>query len=207
MIHEQDVNTIRRILGCEKTPEEVEKEYEIRSRMFHRAGGSGPLGVHQMIALVRSLKLAPPKGRTIDQVVDWGAQKQDGSVEVEVRYHDAWHRGKFIGWGDMNQLAVRLDGVIAIRSFPRGVVRLARPIKQVVDKQPEEPLPELPETVGELPLAHDWAQYKQGARVMVSLDDDLVDGTFSGVSGDTVFVQFDGEPHARPVPAADVSPV
>lgn len=206
MIHPDDEAVIRRITGLSKTPEAVEREYDIRAGMYHRGGGSGPLGILSLIALVRSLNIGPPKLTAAEQVVQWGQLATDGTVIVEVHRRDHWQRGQFKGFGTMNQLLVEFDGDPMIRAYPKGVVRLYKP-PRVVEPKPDIAKPEVPPTPGK-PLepgpATDWAAVSSDARVFVGSD--MLDGKFVGVSEDksTVFVKVEGDESSRPFPASEV---
>ena len=116
MIHPDDANSLRRILGIDDSsiPPDVEAEYSIRANAYHRDGNSGPLRTLALIDLTRYLGLAPPNVAKKTAPVDWRQFPHDGSTRVEAYFFGAWMPGVYLGFVESGTLAVRLD---TTRSF------------------------------------------------------------------------------------------
>jgi hypothetical protein len=145
VIHAEDRDSLLRILGCNEVAPALEKEYELRLRMFHSDGNSGPLRTVALIDLVRSLGLAPPHAPKSEERIDWRQYPQDGSVRVEARFFGGWMPGAFIGFVHNGTLAIRIDDDPMIRECRPDMVRLATEIDTV--SQHLEPVPAAPPAV------------------------------------------------------------
>jgi hypothetical protein len=107
----QDEESLRRMLGAEtgELPAFLEQEYQTRLRLFHKGGGSGPLGALGLTDLCRSLKLAPPKQ---EEPVRLDLQKLKPGSPVKIRIRGEWERATYVGRGGDGKAAVRTeDGI------------------------------------------------------------------------------------------------
>jgi len=124
VIHTQDETSLQRMLGVE-APEEVRAECELRTRMYHADGNSGPLGSVALIEMVRWMGLSPKNVERPVEKVDWRQYPQDGTVRVEARFFGAWMPGRFLGFVEAGTLAVRLEEDATVKECRPDMVRLA----------------------------------------------------------------------------------
>lgn len=108
MVHPDDLQAIRNALNssAELSPE-LEAEYSTRLRMFHGAGGSGPLGPLAIVWLLRAFNLEPPKQAQPERIDFRNLPRQKTRIRT-LRY-GSWEPGVFVGLGDNGQIYVRLD--------------------------------------------------------------------------------------------------
>jgi hypothetical protein len=228
VIHPYDEETLTRILGVDRIPEEIEAEYAIRISMYHRGGGSGPLGVIGLIDLSRSLGYAPPKTDAKPDQFVWRDYPQDGTVRVEALYFGAWQPGIFLGFVEAGTLAVRLDGDDFVRECRPDMVRMVG-IKEVIPpiEEPDarasllkpaekpveepEPLPLPPSEPDPLlqdedPPEFNWSTVTEGEPVWVETDGDYKDASFvtgeDSEEGVFITVLIKGEKKPRRVPVS-----
>lgn len=124
-INPTDYESLRRIAGFEAIPKAVEKEYELRCRMFHRDGQSGPLGTAMLVDMLRALDYVAPKTATAEAGgIEWGSFPTDGSIRVQARYFGDWQPGVFVRMESEGMLGIRLDDDEMVRECRRDIVRL-----------------------------------------------------------------------------------
>jgi len=143
VIHTQDETSLRRMLGCE-VPDEVRAECDLRTRMYHADGNSGPLGSVALIDMVRWMGLSPKNVERPVEQVDWRQYPQDGTVRVEARFFGQWMAGRFLGFVEAGTLAVRLEDDATVEECRPDMVRLADGISlssggSLVDEQAAPP--------------------------------------------------------------------
>jgi len=203
VIVKADEDSLVRMLGVEMDgiPTSVVAEYELRLRMFHSDGNSGPLGTVGIIDMLRSMKLGPPKAKPKEAVLDWAGVPHDGTVRVEAKRDDngeaKWLAGIFLGQVRVGTLAVRLDGREWIDEFSRKNVRLERekPAEAYVASEPEEE----EDTFLLLGMA------QLGDRVWIDEDGDWKAAEFGDFDGAMVSIRVHGERAFRSVPASIVA--
>lgn len=200
MVIKTDEDSMSRMLGipAAQIPEKVLAEYELRLKLFHCDGNSGPLGTIGIIDMIRSMGLKPASTQKQTTLVDWSRVPMNGSVRVMARLTDAqgkptWVSGVYVGQVGVGSLAVRLDGDLYVHEMHRADVRIAR----------EEPME--PESVPGKKLTEDvpsetgpWSSVKVGDPVMVEAGDDYQNGQFQGVQEGEVLVLLEGELTSRP---------
>ena len=191
MMIQADEDSLRRMLGVEpdQFPSVVVAEYELRLRMFHSDGHSGPIGTVAIIDMLRGFKLGPP--RLINKLpleADWSKVPMDGTVRVEVKMQSAaengelrWFSGVYLGQVGMGTLAVRLDGFAYVREFRRNEVRFVR----------EKPV----EAVEEPDAA--WTSGVIDEPVVVEDEGQYKDALFKGSKPGAVLALVKGEDEAR----------
>ena len=124
MFREEDARIFETMTGKDVAPEEFMTEYLIRLRMFHRAGGSGSLGIVGMLDLCRSQGIGPPDGTKDNaKATDW--RKVPISTKVRAVVNGKWVPGYFKGIAGSGTLAVLLDGDTVVREFGGTKVSLA----------------------------------------------------------------------------------
>ena len=118
MICPSDEQTLFRILGTEVPPKEARVELDKRTRMYHCAGGSGPIGVLAVIDMVRFLgleKAERPEDKALelvkdaDGLVEWRKLPTDGSIKVMAFRYGKYLPGSFKGFVQHGSIAVVLD--------------------------------------------------------------------------------------------------
>lgn len=120
MLHPRDEESLCALLRVSEVPEKVVAEYDIRQRMYHSGGGTGPLGIGLLIGVLRHVGVALPE-REVPVEVDW--RKHLGEP-VLVLYGDQKKSGKVMGLVDGGNLVVLLDGVDGEVELPRHCVSL-----------------------------------------------------------------------------------
>jgi hypothetical protein len=121
MIHPVDAEIIRNLLRVNEVPSDIEEEYEIRVRMFHSGGGSGPLRILALIDLLRHLGRTKPEDPK-PVAVDW---RNKVGAEIVAKYGDKDFYGTLKGIVDGGRLVCELDGVDTEVELPRYLVTLA----------------------------------------------------------------------------------
>jgi hypothetical protein len=113
----------RFVRWLEVIPDEVQEEYELRVKMFHGDGQSGPIGTAACIDILRFCGLKPVQhtGESEEvQRVDWKTQDSDGSVTVKAGpFYGEMQQGVFRG--------VMTGGMLAIELISEGRVVECRP--------------------------------------------------------------------------------
>jgi hypothetical protein len=188
MVIGEDHDTLRRLLG-EKPDAAVMAEYDIWLRMFHRAGGSGGLGLQSLMALVRKLDRAPAKPAEKPADKDW-REVPPGS-RVEALYHGEWHPGVYQGRVENGILAIKLDDDEFVRECRPHMVRVtgapqAAPAELEHDARYVPPSAEEAQDEVDLgeeePAAVDWRQFKDKQPVHAIVDGKVQSGQFVGVN-------------------------
>jgi len=203
VIIKADEDSLVRMLGirADEIPASVIAEYELRLRMFHGDGNSGPMGTLGIIDLLRSMKLGPPARKPQEAVMDWARVPMDGSVRVEARKHNdgeaKWFAGTYMGQVGAGTLAVRLDGREWVDEFSRRNVRLER--DKPAEAYVEPPTEQEAEVDVLLPLA------KPGDRVWIDEEGDYKAAEFGDYDGAMVSIKVEGESASRCVPASVVA--
>ncbi len=202
---------MRRLLGVEPDafPAALVAEYELRLRMFHSDGNSGPLGTLGIIDMLRSMHLGPRLVAERPKDVDWSRLPKDGSVRIEAKIplptapNGEWVPGVYIGNVGVGTLAVRLIGDTYVHELERRYVRIARVepskafIKPVEEAEavPVETVPveeAAPATVPEY-----WSKAQAGEPCIVEDNNDYHEGVFQKFRDGEVFVTLKGEKKAR----------
>jgi hypothetical protein len=139
MIHAQDELSLQRLLGTSNLPEPLLDEVEICTLMYHRDGGSGPLGSLALIAMLRRMRLGPTEAPRSEVKTDWQSLPQDGSVHVKAHYFGDWLDGVFLGFVEHGTLAIRINGDGVIRECRPDIVRYVetRELREAI----EDPVP------------------------------------------------------------------
>lgn len=206
MILIQDLESLQRITGLPEIPPKLEEEYELRLRLYHADGNSGPLGSIGLIDLVRFLGYGRTFAQERVEVIDWRQYPQDGSVRVEAKYFGGWMPGAFRGFVADGLLAIKLDDEQFVKECRRDMVRLAE------NQGPIEATDNLSvplDAVDESP-ATNWSVVDEGEQVYVDDDGNTLDGVFvrvgaEGPDGLQVLVQIDGEEAPREFLAENVA--
>lgn len=120
MIHPSDQEVLLSLLRVSDIPAEIEEEYEIRRRMYHSGGGSGALGIQQLIGVLRHLDIELPEVPVPVQV-DW---RKHLSEPVLALYGDKKCSGTVTSLGDGGMLICLLDGYEGEVELPRHCVSL-----------------------------------------------------------------------------------
>lgn len=232
MIHTDDEYALGRMLGITEFPADLIKEYELRLRMFHANGHSGPLGTIALISVVRELGYGPPYVEEKPVSSDWRKYPYDGSVRVEARFFGGWQLGVFLGFVEAGTVAVKLDNDETVRECRPDMVRLAAadappppPTKaeaaasaaeaaKLSANEPKDAATDEPDEIIELDdapaaaVTGQWVDVKAGAKVWVERGSDILDGEFVACVSDTVppviQVLVDGRSVAENFAAADV---
>lgn len=121
MIHPNDSEVLCSLLRVSDIPAEIVKEYEIRRRMYHSGGGSGALGIQQLIGVMRHVGVELP-AREVPVNVDWRAHVGEPII---AKYGDKDLAGALVGLCDGGNLVVLLDGVAGEVEIPRHFVKLS----------------------------------------------------------------------------------
>ena len=132
-----DIDSLKRQLGTASFPQPLLDEYQIRIRMVHSDGNSGPLGSLGIMQLCRDMGYGPThnmKSKVITTATSWRDIPDDGAARVEVTVMGGTQAGTFRGVGDVGKLWVRLDGMDDIREYRPDLVRLLH----VVEDEPIE---------------------------------------------------------------------
>lgn len=129
MIHPYDQETLQSLLRVEQIPDDVSEEYEIRRRMYHSAGGSGMVGVHILIDMLRFLGYGKLEKAEADAVTDW--RKEIGKPVI-AKYKGKKTKGVLVGLAQFGRLDLELEGFGRVE-IPRKSVRLA-PKEELVAK-------------------------------------------------------------------------
>jgi hypothetical protein len=120
MVHAEDLEVLCNLLRVEELPADVEEEYEIRRKMFHGCGGSGPLQALALISLLRFLGHVPPVA-VPPVAVNWREHVGDS---ISALYGDQRLPGILASLGDGGTLECLLDGVDGVVELPRHAVLL-----------------------------------------------------------------------------------
>lgn len=226
MVNQDDHDTLQRILQCEAIPEAVIAEYEVRQRMFHRAGATGALPLAALIDMVRHLGLAPLKEKIAVTGPEFDWRSVAVGTRVEVSLFGSWIAGVFLGFVESGTLAVKLDSERYVKEFRKHVVRLAGPDVGPPPPDPDEVPASLPDTevyvgdendaaqINTAPAAdaaildddepYNWSEIEPGAPVFVDENDVILDGQLLAISkvgeGYVLTVLVDGEDEPRIVP-------
>lgn len=152
MLHPEDHQKLERILRTSTFSQSLLTEYDIRLRMFHACGASGPLGALGLIDLVRSLKLTPVVPEVVPEKIDWRLIPRNGKVRVKAKFFDSWVGGTYFGFGEDGTLEVQMDHEERRRHMPRHALRLAD--EEMVGRQAPtgQPTEDAPEVVTEVDL-------------------------------------------------------
>lgn len=121
MIHPNDAEVLCSLLRVSDVPDDVVAEYEIRRRMYHSGGGSGALGIQQLIGVLRHVGVELPEN-PVPVSVDW--RKYIGAP-VTALYGDKTVSGEVTGLGEGGMLFLRLVGYEGDVELPRHCVALA----------------------------------------------------------------------------------
>ena len=125
MILEDDHEALARILGTNDIPEPIAIEYGHWIRMYHVAGGSGPMPLPMLICMLRSIGVGPrPLVNEPSTATDW--HKVDYGLAVAVAFDGSPEpvRGVFRGIPATGMLAVLLDGEARVRDVEQRRVHL-----------------------------------------------------------------------------------
>lgn len=123
MIHPSDQEVLLALLRVSELPAEIEEEYEVRRRMYHSGGGSGALGIQQLIGVLRHLDIELPDAPVPVQV-DW---RKHLSEPVLALYGDKKCSGTVTSLGEGGTLICLLDGYDGEVELPRHCVGLVVP--------------------------------------------------------------------------------
>lgn len=198
LLQHYDEETITRLLGS--IPEDVAEEVELRTRMYHRAGGSGPIGTLSIIEAVRHCGHKPDLLPEKPVQIDWRQLPQDGSVRVEAKFFGQWLPGQFIGFVDYGNLAIRFDDDLIVKECPRHIVRLME-VEEDRGPAPLQPEPRInlikddDDTVS-VGFA---SEHEEGESVWVDIDEDVVDGEYVSQDHDSITVRIGGEEKTVPI--------
>lgn len=164
MLHGSDRHLLECGLKTDVIAADVEAEYEVRRKMYHRMGGSGALGMVLIVDMLRSLGYGEFKDAPV-VVVQW----QDHlGAPVDVLYGSETLRCVLTGLSDMGRLFVKHP--------ERGVLEMPRHAVKLAPSSPETP-------------AIDWAMLGEGTSVVV---DGTKHGTYirRGEEGDDLLIQM-----------------
>lgn len=205
MLTVQDEQTLGRLVGGE-IPEDLRQECEMRTRMFHSAGHSGPLGAVGLIDAVRSLGYKPPHVEPPVPKVNWRLYPQDGSTRVEAKFFGQWMRGRFLGFVESGILAVRLDDDEVVKECRPDMVRLVE-TEETSEEGPDARI-ELIDAVAdtaEMPAVSgvpDLINLQPGDTLWIEEGDEVKDASFLSVEEDGGCIALvEGEEESRKIPA------
>lgn len=120
MIHPNDAEVLCSLLRVSDIPATIVDEYEIRRRMYHAGGGSGALGIQQLIGVLRHVGVDLP-ARDVPVNVDWRDHVGDAIV---AKYGDQDVSGTLVSLCDGGNLVLVLDGIDGEVELPRYCVKL-----------------------------------------------------------------------------------
>ena len=228
LILEEDLDSIKRMLGCDEQsiPGCILAEYRVRLRMFHCNGHSGPMGTLGLIDLLRSLKYGPRKQSDPLRIIDWSRMPTNGTLHVEAKVHITkdkmeWQPGVYLGRVGVGGVAVRLDGHKWVHEFSPRDVRIPiskeeetevkdGPPPTVITLEPPQPvhqrksrpkIPSIPPEDGKNPLN----RAKIGDDLWVQEEEDLLDASYQGRIGDEILVLVEGEEKPRSFPESKIT--
>lgn len=162
MLHGSDRHLLECGLKTTEIPADVEAEYEVRRKMYHRMGGSGALGMILIVDMLRSLGHGEFEEKPV-VVVQW--QDHLGSP-VDVLYGSESLRCVLTGLADMGRLFVKHP--------VRGILEMPRHAVKLVQGSSEAP-------------AIDWGMLGEGTSVLV---DGAKQGTLVSVEGSELCIQM-----------------
>ena len=171
----QDLENLKSLLGMEDVPVTVMTEYRLRISMYHRAGGSGPLGLLPLLGMVRSLGYQGPEPPEVVEPVDW--RRVPAGTKVEVLAGGEKLRGWFLGTIEHGTLAVKLAGGGWVRECAKSAV-------SVLPEDAEfefQAIPEPEQVSPPVPQGPNWSEVDPGVKVSVLIgDNDIAEGEFRG---------------------------
>lgn len=126
MIHPSDQEVLLALLRVSELPAEIEEEYDVRQRMYHSGGGSGALGIQQLIGVLRHVGVKLPDAPVSVQV-DW--RKHLGEPVLAL-YGDKKCSGTVTSLGEGGTLICLLDGYDGEVELPRHCVGLVAGMKK-----------------------------------------------------------------------------
>lgn len=178
------------MLRANDLPTKVIDECEIRTRLYHANGHSGPLGTLALIDILRFTKVQLPSAEKPPVVFDWRGVPRHTRVTA---YCDgALRKGEFMGYGPNATLAILIDSEEMTRHIRACDVR-------ILDQRRER---ELEAESADAQLSGDnvdWKKATAGVAVWVSEDGDVKAGVVSAPAKDAhgPSVMVDGEDKAR----------
>ncbi|MEM6692989.1 MAG: hypothetical protein AAF664_26405, partial [Planctomycetota bacterium] len=112
MIVPDDQLCILQMLSLEVMPEDIEEEYGIRIRMYHRQGAGGPIGPIALIDMLRHLgyECGQPKFAKKSEQVDWRKTEEGTPVQVQIGNEWSTQRATFQGMVSSGTLCIERDG-------------------------------------------------------------------------------------------------
>lgn len=205
-LHNDDAESLQRMLGLDVLPERVLIEYHLRISMFHRAGGNGPLGHLGLVEMCRALNLLPASLEKIETKVEWGQIPVDGRARIEADLLGAWRPGVFRGIGIGGAFVVELDGDPVYREVSRARIRLVKvtdsaeiPEEKSTDDSSEtpaegnvEPVSEEESPAPEPDGTSPWDEVQAGVAVCVETPTGTLEGTYLGWAGGYVTAELPG---------------
>ncbi len=199
MILTADLDSLKRMLGCEREediPSRVVVEYQVRLRMFHADGNSGPLGSIGLIDMCRALRAGPKPPPKQPRVTDWTKMPSDGSLTVEARpagENGEWKAGVYLGRVKAGTLAIRFAGDPWVHEFVASEVRIPEP--EVIDDPAQHQRGHPPNLSYQKGLKP--SSMNMGDPIWIRIGQDIVDGVYRGRDRDTIFAVVDGEDEVR----------
>jgi hypothetical protein len=185
-MHTTDDALLRRMLGIQEDQDplpDLVREVEIRTRMFHACGASGPLGALALVDAARhkgfGLKPADPAPARID----WRSKRL--GTPVEAKFFGEWMPGTYLGYCGSGTIQVRLDGESMVKEIYPTNVRLA---PDPVSEQPDEPAGPI-----------DWETVAEGDGFLLTENGQVKDVIFVQLDAPGVRVLVEGEEEARVV--------
>lgn len=164
MLNPQDEEMLQRMLRVSSLQDDVRREAEIRTQLFHRSGFNGPLGAVALVDMLRFMGHSPAVEPTPTERIDWTKVDADGSVRVEARFGGAWCPGVFLGLIDNGVLTVRLDEDPYVKECRWDMVRF------------EQEAPPAPK--------NEWESVKVGDKLYMDVNGESVEVTYDGGSPD-----------------------
>lgn len=128
MLVPDDELCIQRMLNITEIPDDIEREYMIRVRMYHKQGASGPIGAMALIDMLRFLGHSCEPGRIAlpdDDKTNW--RGVDIMTPVHVRVDGVWTTTPATFQGEIQAGLVAVDRFGKIDEFNSFDVRLPPP--------------------------------------------------------------------------------
>jgi hypothetical protein len=219
-----DEECLRRLLRTDSLPVSLIEEVELRTQMFHRSGGSGPIGPLACIDAIRFLGMKPTLDVVAAEQVDWRKVPMNGTVRVEAKFFGQWMPGVFRGFSDAGKLAIKMDDDEVVRECRKDMVRLrveespksvdeldarGKLIMKQLESVEEAPVatqeePEQGEVQAPNLLPFNWDAAKKGDEVWVEVDGEMYTGKFVSHDDGLATVRLNGEKKNRTVALSQV---
>lgn len=133
-------------------PQQVIDEYNIRIRMFHSAGHSGPIGTVALIDMIRYLGINPiPEQKSSRELVPQFVDLPEGAA-IEVRRNATWNPARLVRVAQFGIIVARVEGDNRVTEWRKDQVRLPEDEENLARVQETETEPDPPKkSIGQKP--------------------------------------------------------